>query len=85
MRGFRESEEVTYCIYNEQLIVVPFKVHTCSKHIHRTRPSSSQMEDLAIPINNETKKPVGFWVEPETECEVELSTNNSDPAAVDRM
>ena len=60
LRGFRESEEVTYCYY-ARLMVVPFKVRDCSNYSDKTRPSWEQMEELAIEIRPApTLKAAGF-------------------------
>src|SRR5664279_1162863 len=60
LRGYRESEEVTFCYY-ASLMVVPFKVRECSNYSDKTRPSWEQMEDLAIEIRpTPTLKSAGF-------------------------
>ena len=60
LRGFRESEEVTFCYY-ARLMVVPFKVRDCSNYSDKARPSWEQMEDLAIEIRPApTLKAAGF-------------------------
>jgi hypothetical protein len=60
LRGYRESEEVTFCYY-ASLMVVPFKVRECSNYSDKTRPSWEQMEDLAIEIRpSPTLKSAGF-------------------------
>jgi hypothetical protein len=60
LRGYRESEEVTYCYY-ARLMVVPFKIRECSNYSDKTRPSWEQMEELAIEIRPApTLKSAGF-------------------------
>jgi len=60
LRGYRESEEVTFCYY-ASLMVVPFKIRDCSNYSDKTRPSWEQMEDLAIEIRpTPTLKSAGF-------------------------
>ena len=60
LRGYRESEEVTFCYY-ASLMVVPFKVRDCSNYSDKTRPSWEQMEELAIEIRpTPTLKSAGF-------------------------
>ena len=60
LRGYRESEEVTFCNY-ERLMVVPFKIRECSNYSDKTRPSWDQMEELAIEIRPvERLKSAGF-------------------------
>ena len=61
LRGFRESEELTYCDFLTQPIVVSFQVRECSRYVHRSRPTWDQMEELAIEIRpSPTLKPAGF-------------------------
>ena len=67
LRGYRESEEVTYCYY-ATLMVVPFKVRDCSNYTDKARPNWEQMKDLAIEIHaTPTLKAAGFCVELEPE------------------
>jgi len=67
LRGFRESEEVTYCTYDRPL-VVPFKVYECSSYTDRNRPTWKQMEDLAIDILPlSSSKSAGFRMQPASE------------------
>ena len=71
LRGFRESEELTYCDFASDLIPVPFKVRNCSNYSDKTRPTWDQMQDLAIEIRPVSfAKPAGFSKksEPETEA-----------------
>lgn len=82
MRGFRESEEVTYCTvgYGAPMIV-PFRIYQCSSHMDRTRPTWKQMEDLAIdilPLSSTAAKPAGFRKQKEADSveEVEPETIN---------
>ncbi len=60
--GFRESEEITYCNFAcDQLLLIPFKVRSCSNYLDRSRPTWEQMQELAIdvlPISS--AKPAGF-------------------------
>ena len=71
LRGYRASEEVTFCYY-ASLMVVPFKVRECSNYSDKTRPSWEQMEELAIEIRaTPTLKSAGFRTRPESEREVE--------------
>jgi hypothetical protein len=73
LRGYRESEEVTYCYY-ASLMVVPFKVRECSNYSDKTRPSWEQMEDLAIEIRpTPTFKPAGFHLDDGSQSEVEVA------------
>ncbi len=61
MRGFRETEEVTYCTFAFELIRVPFKIRECSNYSDRHRPTWEQMEELAIDILPlSSAKPAGF-------------------------
>ena len=60
-RGFRESEELVFCNYND-IRVVPFPVRECSDYRNRTHPDWEQMEKLALPIEPPTNKPAGFLV-----------------------
>ena len=63
LRGFRESEEIVYCNFNfDQLLVVPFKVRECSNYTDKHRPTWEQMQDLAIEIRPPVSlaKPAGF-------------------------
>jgi hypothetical protein len=70
LRGYRESEEVTFCYY-ASLMVVPFKIRECSNYSDKTRPSWEQMEELAIEIRaTPTLKSAGFRTGPESEREV---------------
>ncbi len=69
LRGYRESEEVTFCYY-ARLMSVLFKIRECSNYSDKTRPSWEQMEELAIEIRaTPTFKSAGFRREPESECE----------------
>ncbi len=73
LRGFRESEELTYCTvpYGPPL-KVPFKVYECSSYLDRNRPSWKQMEDLAIHVlPRSSAKPAGFCTsEVDTDADV---------------
>jgi hypothetical protein len=61
LRGYRESEEVTFCYY-ANLMVVPFKVRDCSNYSDKARPNWEQMQELAIEIRPApTLKAAGFW------------------------
>ena len=62
LRGFRESEEIVYCTFAfDQLLVVPFKVRECSNYTDKHRPTWEQMQDLAIEIRPlSSAKPAGF-------------------------
>ena len=56
LRGFRESEEIVYCTFvSDNLLVVPFKVRECSNYTDKNRPTWEQMQDLAIEI-----QPISF-------------------------
>ena len=71
VRGFRESEELTYCNFASDLILVPFKVRDCTNYSDKTRPTWDQMQDLAIEIRaTPTFKPAGFCTEPDSESKV---------------
>jgi len=71
LRGYRESEEITYCNYASDLILVPFKVRDCSNFSDKSRPNWEQMKDLAIELNPVSyAKPAGFCKKPEPESEV---------------
>ena len=71
MRGFRESESLTYCNFPTDLILVPFKVRDCSNYSDKTRPTWDQMQELAIEIRaTPTLKSAGFRTGPESEREV---------------
>ena len=86
LRGFRESEEVTYCTagYGPPM-VVPFKVYQCSSYTDRTRPTWKQMEELAIdilPLSSTSAKPAGFRTQRDSDSadqekeELEPATSN---------
>jgi hypothetical protein len=69
LRGYRESEEITFCYY-ATLMAVPFKVRDCSNYSDKARPNWEQMKDLAIEIRPAlTLKAAGFCPEREPECE----------------
>ena len=71
LRGYRESEELTYCNFPTDLILVPFKVRDCSNYSDKTRPTWEQMQDLAIEIRPVSfAKPAGFNKKSEPESEV---------------
>jgi hypothetical protein len=56
LRGFRESEEIVYCTFvSDNLLVVPFKFRECSNHADKGRPTWEQMQSLAIEV-----QPVSF-------------------------
>jgi hypothetical protein len=68
LRGYRESEELTYCNFAIDLILVPFKVRDCSNYSDKTRPTWDQMQDLAIEIRPVSfAKPAGFRKKSESE------------------
>ena len=71
LRGFRESEEIVYCIFGlDQMLLVPFKVRDCSNYTDKHRPTWEQMQDLAIEIRPVSlAKPAGFrqWNDSERE------------------
>ncbi len=60
VRGFRDSEEVTYCTYGNPTMLVPFPVRDCSYYADKNKPSWEQMEKLAIEVRTGSPKPVGF-------------------------
>ena len=62
LQGFRESEEIVYCTFDcDHLLVVPFKVRECSNYTDKNRPTWEQMQDLAIEIRPISfAKPAGF-------------------------
>ena len=71
LRGYRESEELTYCNFPTDLILVPFKVRDCSNYSDKTRPTWDQMQDLAIEIRPVSfAKPAGFNRRSVSESEV---------------
>lgn len=73
LRGYRESEEVTYCYY-ARLMVVPFKIRDCSNYSDKMRPSWEQMEDLAIEIRPAaTFKSAGFCNDEASKSEVAVA------------
>ena len=79
LRGYRESEEVTFCYY-WSLMVVPFKVRDCSNFSDKARPNWEQMQDLAIEIRPApTLKSAGFCAEAESENEAALAKDNDTP------
>lgn len=79
LRGYRESEEVTFCYY-ATLMVVPFKVRDCSNFSDKARPNWEQMQDLAIEIRPApTLKSAGFCAEAESEKEAALAKDNGTP------
>jgi hypothetical protein len=74
MRGYRESEDVTYCDWLRRPILVPFQVRYCSRHVHKSRPSWDQMEELAIEIRpSATLKPAGFVGGDDSESDVAVA------------
>ena len=79
LRGYRESEEATFCYY-ATLMVVPFKVRDCSNFSDKARPNWEQMQDLAIEIRpTPTLKSAGFCAEAESENEAALAKGNDTP------
>lgn len=59
-RGYRESEEVTFCCFAE-MRRVPFKVRDCTDYFNRTLPSRKHMEEIALIIPVQPRrKPAGF-------------------------
>src|SRR5215470_11432479 len=59
-RGFRESEEVIFCMFGP-MRRVQFKVRDCTDYMNRTLPSRDQMEKIALIIPTEpARKRVGF-------------------------
>ncbi len=50
LRGFRESEEIVYCNFSNEFLLVPFKVRECTNHAYKNAPTWEQMEKLAIDI-----------------------------------
>ncbi len=61
IRGFRESEELTYCTYGTPTMLVPFPVRECTYYADKNKPSWEQMEKLAIEVRPTVSlKPVGF-------------------------
>jgi hypothetical protein len=70
VRGFRESEDLTYCDWLSQPMRVLFQVRECSRHEHKSRPTWDQMEELALEIRpSPTWKSAGF-------CKGEPSTSD---------
>jgi len=72
LRGFRESEEMVYCTFAfDQMLVVPFKVRECSHYSDKHRPTWEQMQDLAIEIRppGSFAKPAGFRRQKDSERE----------------
>lgn len=85
LRGFRESEEVVYCTFAyDRLLLVPFKVYQCSSYTDRQRPTWKQMKDLAIDILPlSSGKTAGFCAE--TGCDsIEEVENEPDLETVNR-
>jgi len=75
LRGYRESEGVTFCYY-ATLMAVPFKVRDCSNYSDKARPNWEQMQELAIEIRpSPTLKSAGFCadVEPEPQTDVAVA------------
>ena len=58
-RGFRESEEASFCAFGVELRQVPFKVRDCTDYLNRTLPTRKQMEDIALIIPTEPKRKYG--------------------------
>jgi hypothetical protein len=58
-KGFRESEETSFCAYGPELRQIPFKVRECTDYLNRTLPTRKQMEDIALIIPTEPKRKVG--------------------------
>ena len=87
LRGFRESEEITYCTFSyDRPLQVPFKVHDCTMYTDRTRPTWKQMEDLAIdilPLSSGSGKPAGFAAR-EVSTEPEKESEETQPETVNR-
>ena len=86
LRGFRESEEVVYCTFSyDRLLLVPFKVYECSNHMDRTRPTWKQMEDLAIdilPLTSGSGKTAGFRMRENADSAEEIAPE-PEPETVD--
>ena len=73
LKGYRESEDVTYCYFGP-LMVVPFKVRDCSNFSDRAHPTWEQMKDLAIEVRPApTLKPAGFLNDGEPESGVAVA------------
>ena len=62
VQGYRESETIVTCMVSySRPLLVPFKVHECTFHLDKNRPTWEQMEELALAINSApTLKPAGF-------------------------
>ena len=61
IRGYRESEEMAFCNFANDLVRVSFKVRDCSNYRDCNRPDWEQMEKLAIDIQPiSSAKPAGF-------------------------
>ena len=58
-KGFRESEESSFCAFGTELRKVPFKVRDCTDYMNRTLPTRRQMEDIALIIPTEAKRKIG--------------------------
>jgi hypothetical protein len=59
-RGFRESEETTFCMFGP-MRKVPFRVSDCTDYLNRTLPTRAQMEKIALIIPTEpARKKLGF-------------------------
>jgi len=61
-RGFRESEETSFCAFGIELRQVPFKVRDCTDCLNRTLPTRKQMEEIALIIPTEPKRKHGGFV-----------------------
>lgn len=66
LRGYRESEELVVCNYDQPL-KVPFKVRTCSQYLQVERLTWRQMHDLALTIG--VRRDVGFRMADESMIE----------------
>lgn len=65
-RGFRQNEEVTFCMYGyEGPRIVPFKVRECTSFVNKNAPTYEQMEKLAIIV--EPRRMAGFQREQQRE------------------
>ena len=62
-RGYRESEELIFCLcgWNEIPRLVPFKVRECTHHSDRDMPTRCEMDQMALLIEPATSaKRAGF-------------------------
>lgn len=59
-KGYRQSEEAVFCAFSFELRRVSFQVRDCTDYLNRNLPTRKQMEEIALIIPSEPRKPAGF-------------------------